>query len=384
MTRLVTLQNFSPKLFYAVIEGLFWPVDQMCHADRVIRYTGRMSLRCCFNPILCLLLTLPMLGVVSGDDFDSERPDTVIVRSGQSAQAEQNEETRRLRGKIVRWQGSALTLAAGSRERQIDNATIVDIETAWSKSAVEARQQLAAGAFPRAVVLLRQAIQEEQRPWASAMLQADLVRALLATEQAAAACEQFLMLLRDDPNTRFLNIAPLAWTDGGSDASLVGRASEWLKVDVPAAQLLAASYLIGTAQQEAALQTLERLAQDLDQRIAGLAAAQVWRTREDVDFRVLEQWKQKLLLLPKELRPGPYYVLAKHFEAADRYDEAVTTWMRLPILYDDRPDLAAAALYRVTRLMHNTSAQESADLVLQELDRRFPDSAWAQRAHRLK
>ena len=88
--------------------------------------------------------------------------------------------------------------------------------------------------------------------------------------------------------------------------------------------------------------------------------------------------------MPKELRPGPTYVLAKHFEAAEQYDEAVTTWMRLPILYDDRPDLAAAALYRVTRLMHNMSAQDSADLVFQELVRRFPDSAWTQRANRLK
>ncbi|MDA8563828.1 tetratricopeptide repeat protein [Mariniblastus sp.] len=343
-----------------------------------------MGLQCVFNPILCLLLAAPMLGVAGGEEFDLERPDTVVVRSGQSGKADQNEGTRRLRGKIVRWQGSALTLMAGSRERQIDNVRIVDVETAWSKSAVEARQQTAVGNFSRAIVLLRQAIQEEQRPWAGAILQADLVRALLATEQSAAACEQFLMLLRDDPNTRFLNIAPLAWTEGSSDASLVGRASEWLKAESPTAQLLAASYLIGTPQQETALETLERLAQDLDQQIAGLAAAQVWRTRKDVDVRVIEEWKQKLLLLPKELRPGPYYVLAKHFEVANQYDEAVTTWMRLPILYEDRPDLAAAALYRVARLMHNTSAKESADLVLQELVRRFPDSAWTQRADRLK
>ena len=147
---------------------------------------------------------------------------------------------------------------------------------------------------------------------------------------------------------------------------------------------MAASYLVGTAQQETALETLERLAQDLDERIAGLAAAQVWRARKNVDARLLEQWNQKVSSLPKELRPGPYYVLAKHFEATNQYDEAVTTWMRLPILYDAQPDLAAAALYRVTRLMHNTSAKESADLVLQELVRRFPDSAWTQRASRLK
>lgn len=356
----------------------------MCHAGRVIRYTERMGLQRLFNPILCLLLAAPFSGYADGDDFDLERPDTVIVRSGQSEQIGENEGTRRLRGKIVHWQGSALTLMAGSRERQIDNARIVSVETAWSEPAVEARQLFAVGNFSRATVMLRRAIQQEQRPWANAMLQADLVQALLATEQSAAACEQFLLLLRDDPNTRFLNIAPLAWTDGVSDISMVSRASKWLKAEAPVAQLLAASYLIGTAQQETALQTLERLAQDLDQRIAGLAAAQVWRTRNDVDVRVLEQWSQKLSALPKELRLGPYYVLAKHFEAADQHDEAITTWMRLPILYEDRPDLTAAALYQVARLMHNTSAKESTDLMLQELVRRFPDSAWTQRANRLK
>ena len=243
---------------------------------------------------------------------------------------------------------------------------------------------MSAGAFERAVVLLQQAIEQESRLWAVASLQADLVRALLAAEQTSAACDQFLILLRDDPNTRFLSIAPLSWTNGINDASMVTRANGWMNAEVPAAQLLAASYLIGTAQQETALEVLERLAQDIDQRIAGLASAQVWRSRTDVDLRVVDQWKQKLSAMPKELRAGPNYVLAGHFEAANRDDEAVTTWMRLPILFEDRPDLAAAALYRVARLMHNTSTKDSADLVLQELVRRFPNSAWTQRADRLK
>lgn len=356
----------------------------MCHVDRMIRYTERMRPLRFFNPILCVLLTAPMWGTASGQEFDSEKPDTVIVRAGQRGKDQPNETTRRLRGKITGWKGSALTLAVGTRDRQIDNARIVAVETAWSKAATEARQQLSAGVFDRAIVLLRQAIEDEQRPWANAMLQADLVRALLATDQPSLACDQFLLLLRDDPNTRFLNIAPLSWTGEGSDPSLVTRASDWLKMEVPAVQLLAASYLIGTAQQETALQTLEQLAQDLDQRIAGLASAQVWRTRRDVNVRQVDQWKQKLLSMPKELRPGPNYVLAGHFEAADRHNEAVTTWMRLPILYDDRPDLASAALYQVARLMHNTSAEDSASLVLQELVRRFPNSTWTQRANRLK
>jgi len=336
------------------------------------------------NLTLCLLLAAMPCASANGQELDSERPDTVIVRSGQSDGNQKNEGTRRIRGKITRWEGSAMTLAAGSRDRQIDNIRIVGVETAWSKTAVEGRQQLAAGVFPRAAELLRQAVEEEQRPWAKAMLRADSVRALLAIEQPVAACEQFILLLRDDPNTRFLNIAPMAWTDGANDASLVKRASDWLKLEVPAAQLLAASYLIGTAQQETALQTLEHLAQDLDQRIAGLASAQIWRTQQNVDVRLVEQWKQKLLSLPKQLRPGPNYALARHFEAADQPDQAITTWMRLPILCDDRPDLAAAALYRVTRLMHNKADAESAELVHQELIRRFPDSAWTQRASRLK
>lgn len=331
-----------------------------------------------FNLTLCLLLTASSVAVGIAGEIDSDKPDTVLVRS------EQNDGIRRIRGKIVGWQGSALTVATGSRERQIDNDRIVDVETEWSKPAIEARQQMAANAFPRAIVSLRQAMEMEQRPWAQAMLRADLIRALLATDQSAAACEQFLVLLRDDPNTRFLNIAPMVWTDRARDPTLVGRAGDWLTSEVPIARLLGASYLIETAQQETALQTLELLSQDLDQRIAGLASAQVWRTQQDVDLRLIEQWRDQLLSMPKELRPGPNHVLAGHFEAASRYDEAITTWMRLPILHDDRPDLAAAALYRVARLMHNTDSKESAMIVRQELTRTFPDSVWTQRADQLK
>ena len=138
----------------------------MCHVDRVIRYTDRMSLSRFFNPTLCLLITALMSGVGNGQEIDSERPDTVIVRSGQGGDNDQaglSESTRRLRGKITRWKGSALTLAAGARERQIDNARIVAIETAWSQLAQEARQQMSAGAFERAVVLLQQAIEQDDR-----------------------------------------------------------------------------------------------------------------------------------------------------------------------------------------------------------------------------
>ncbi len=334
-----------------------------------------------FNLTLSLLLpVLPALSTALGTeaDFDSDQPDVVIVRS------DQNEVTRRIRGKIVRWEGSALTIAAGSRERQIDNDRIVDVETEWSKVATQARQQMAAGAFARAIVRLRQAMETEQRPWVKTMLRAELIRALLATDQPAAACNQFLIVLRDDPNTRFLGIAPMVWTDGVREPTLIVRARDWLTSEVPMVRLLGASYLVGTAQQEAALQLLEPLSRDLDQRIAGLASAQIWRTQQNVDIRLIEQWRDQLSAMPKELRPGPNHVLAGHFEAASQFDEAITTWMRLPILHDDRPDLAAAALYRVARLMHNTASEESADIVHQELTRRFPDSVWTQRADRLK
>ena len=325
--------------------------------------------------ILLAVFTLPDLTAAV---VEIEKPDTVIVRS------ERNEGTRRLRGTITRWEGSALTLASGNRQRQIDNNAIVDVETAWSKTAVEARQQLSAGAFPRATMLLRQSITDETRLWAQEMLRADLVRALLAMEQPAAACEQFLVLLRRDPNTRFLNVMPLAWTARLDEASLVSRAGNWLSSEVPIVRLMGASYLIGTAQQEESLQILEALSQDLDPRVSGLAAAQIWRAQPDVDIRLIEQWRQLLSAMPKSLRPGPLFVLAGHFESAGRHDEAITTWMRLPILHEDRPDLAAAALYRVARLMHNTSSQESANDIHQELTRRFPDASWTQRANQLK
>ncbi len=317
-----------------------------------------------------ILLTAISTRAQACQSIDPEKPDTVIVRAGDDA-------TRRVRGKIDQWRGSALSLSVGERTRQIDNATIVSIETAWPPATARARELLAANSFGAAIPLLRQAIDEEPRSWAKNLLRSDLVRCYLANQQPAEAITHFQNLLADDPNTRHLNVAPLCWTGNTGAGDIVGRSVDWLKDKNAILRLLAASWLIDSPHEPAALTALDELSNDLDFRIAGLAAAQVWRTRTRINPKQLARWRQHAAELPPNLQAGPWFVLANHYAQQKQVDQATIAWMRIPILHSGRPDLAGAALYRAGSLLHNTNQQAAAEIVRRELLTDFPESSWA-------
>jgi hypothetical protein len=216
------------------------------------------------------------------------------------------------------------------------------------------------------------------------MLRADLIRSLLAAEQVKRAMDEYAVLLENDSGMRFTSVAPLAWMSRSDVASILPQANRWMAAEAPMLQLVGASWVIGTAKEEAALQQLEELSRDIDERIARLATAQTWRARQNVSVRLINSWRNVVVGMPSELQAGPWFVLAQHEEAAGRHDHAVAAWMRLPILYTDRPDLAAAALYRATCLLHNIGSADSAKLVRQELANTFPDSSWTQRTAQYK
>ena len=84
--------------------------------------------------------------------------------------------------------------------------------------------------------------------------------------------------------------------------------------------------------------------------------------------------------MPRDLRAGPYLVLAEAQARAGLIEQALVNLMRIPILYPEQRTLCAAALYRAASLLHNKGQTEQAQTLLNELITYYPQTIWAQQA----
>ena len=323
--------------------------------------------------LIKICIALMAIGITSTAYAVQESEDVVIT------QRRGSEKTSKRRGEIVDWKGMSLTIHSTGRDREIDNSEIVDIQTAWSKSYLDGISALKKGKTRVAIERLNAALVAESRPWAQRIIRAHLIDAYQTIEQHGDAVQQFLQILAQDPNTRFLHLAPLPWT--GSGNSLVQQAEKWLEVKEPSVQLVAASWLVAGPRRGEAIKVLDGLSRDIDARIRFLAIAQLWRTRTNVNAKQTDVWADLIEKMPRAQRAGPLYVLANAQSQCQKVDEAIIGLMRIPILYPEQRSLAAAALYRSAGLLHNKGQTKQAKSLLNELVSKYPDSFWAQQAN---
>ena len=145
-------------------------------------------------------------------------------------------------------------------------------------------------------------------------------------------------------------------------------------------QLIGASWLLGGPNRDKGIKLLEELSRDIDPRIKNLAIAQLWRTRVGANRKQVEVWQKTVDQMPRDLRAGPYLVLADAQARAGWTDMAIVNLMRIPILFAEQKTLSAAALYRTGNLLHNTGNTEQAQSILNELVTNYPQTIWAQQA----
>jgi tetratricopeptide (TPR) repeat protein len=299
--------------------------------------------------------------------------DSVVVRNSSGA------ETLNRKGTIVEWKGSSLTLETAQRERTIDNDEILSFQTIWPASYREAQQAISVGKFEAAVERLVQAQKDETRPWAKRAIRAESIRVLAALGQWESAVDQFLLLVQDDPQTRFFYLCPIKWLGNASIAA--DRARALLTSRDPVQQLLGASWLVPGRDQAEAIQVLESLTADLDPRVQKLAETQLWRVRSmnlgSINDRQLEVWENKLAELPKNMRAGPWYLIAEVQMKRKQSESAIINWLRLPILYPDQYSLSASALYQSSLLLDNLDRKEEAQSLQNELRQKFGSTVWA-------
>jgi tetratricopeptide (TPR) repeat protein len=300
--------------------------------------------------------------------------DTVFVQRSASDPVIQR------RGTILEWKGNSLILSTPQREREISNDEITEIRTEWPPSYQSALDSVATGNHVQAANQLVQALKDETRPWARRIIRAELVRVLMALNQWETAIEHFLMILVEDPQTRYFYLLPLKWI--GTTAISESTATALMKSRDPTEQLIGASWLIPSRQQNDATKVLEQLTHDLNPNVQKLATTQLWRLRgvnlSSVNDRQVEVWEQRIGELPSPLQAGPWYFLAEVQMKRQQFDVAVISWLRIPILHPDQYALAASALYQSSLVLENQQRLNEAESLRSELKQKYGQTIWAQ------
>jgi len=304
--------------------------------------------------------------------------DTVYVSSSRSARG-----YTKLSGRVVDYTGRELRLVIpGTGEQSFPAGEVLRIETQHVRQQVEADAAFAKGEFASALALYREARTAESRVWVRRQITAAMVWCYRALGRPELAAEEFLLLIRSDPQTLHFECIPLAWVPSQPSVVLEQSARQWLtRQEMPAAVLLGASQLMSTALRPAALARLRQLTADPDRRIAQLARAQTWRAAVvTADGEELAGWQTAVEEMPQPLRAGPYYVLGLAWAQRQDWEQAALAFLRVPILYPQHRSIAARSLIDAGQSLERTGGTGQAARLYRELIETYPETRSATEA----
>jgi hypothetical protein len=132
--------------------------------------------------------------------------DTVTIAAGSRGET-------RLTGRVVDYSGGGLRLELPTgREQTFPADQIVAIQTQYGQRQLDAEAAFAKRQFREALLLLDQARQAEagSRDWVWRQITARIVECHRALDEPDRAGEEFLQLLRSDPQTVHFDCIPLA------------------------------------------------------------------------------------------------------------------------------------------------------------------------------
>ncbi len=327
-------------------------------------------------PPLCRVATLAICFcgvIVIAADLRAQSNDYVVAVS------ENGDGQVKRSGEIIDYSGRGVRIRnASGRSTFVPLDEIIEIHTDWSASHRAGDAAATTSKLEEAVEHYEKAIRsgEESRPWVRRWILASIIRCRQALGQHDLACRYFMGLLHDDDETPHFEVIPLAWLPG---QRLNGRDAErWITDKMPAARLLGASYLLNSRLREKAIDALEQLREAEDPRVAGLAAAQLWRTKVVTATAAdVEAFGKQIEKLDQPLRAGPYYLLGKAQVRLENFEAASLTFMHVPILFPQHQGLASECLLAAGSAMQESGELAEAARLYQELIEHFADTTAA-------
>jgi tetratricopeptide (TPR) repeat protein len=281
----------------------------------------------------------------------------------------------RIVGEVLSFTTQGVSLRLGGGTIREYPRRVLRIETGLLPEHRLANQAYREGRFAEALTAYLTAVRKETRPWVAEQISAQIIWCHRYLGQHAEAVREFLTLLGGHPQTPFLTAMPLAWFPGEPAPLLEQICVAGLKEVHPAAQLAAASYLLGGPQEHQAEQVLTRLAGASAEPFRTLAFFQLARRRlYQVTVDELLRWEAVATKLPPEFRPGPYAVLAQGWEIKGDPERAARWWLRIAVCHPQHRDLAARALLSAARSLERLSQGEQARALYGELIRTYPES----------
>lgn len=169
------------------------------------------------------------------------------------------------------------------------------------------------------------AVLEERPPvWRQQWLTMMAASAAMKSSRGDIALELVSQIDRRSHPLLVTSWFPIAWRNGVQPVAIVQAARKRLQDPSPAVRLVAASWLLSSADRGEAAATLKTLAGQTDRReIAMLAKCVLWRTATPPDVVAsMRSWHQELKRLPIALQTGPMQTMADKFESAGKPDAA--------------------------------------------------------------
>ncbi len=320
---------------------------------------------CLLPTAYCLLLTA-LCGTASAQD-------SITVTRGDGRT--------KLTGQIQEYLGGKLQFETiGGRVDVFTSEQLVDIQTPRNARHVQADGLFAQRRFQQAAELYRLARGDESRAWVRRQITAQIVWCFRALDRPDRAGAEFLLIVREDPQTAYFDCIPLVWTSQQPSPTLEQAAQAWIRRNEPAAVLLGASHLLSTGSRADALRRLRQLelAAGADRRVALLAMAQSWRAETvTASPQRIESWASAIEQIPESLAAGPYFVLGNaRLRQPDRaqWERAALALMRVAILHTSDRALAAESLLRAGEALKKLGQDNEAARVLRELAESYGDT----------
>lgn len=269
----------------------------------------------------------------------------------------------------------------GGAIRVFEAAEIISVDTPRTAAHVRAISEFRLNQFDEAEASFNEALASEQRAWVRRDLLASLVRCRVIEGDYRGAGEYYLKMIRSQVLCRHVGLIPLVWAPSLIDPETQRTARIWMADSNDFARLLGASLLLADPSSGAlALSVLEDLSANSDRRIQWLARGQRWRAalqgRPPSDFAI-EDWRQTIEAMPRELRAGPYYVLGRGYWMRREYDQSALCLLRVALVYHDDHQLAARAYLEAADALIEAGRPDDAELAYREIQTKYAHTPFA-------
>jgi tetratricopeptide (TPR) repeat protein len=264
----------------------------------------------------------------------------------------------RISGEVLDFTGRGLRLRLpGGREVEYPALQVLGVETSRQPQHLAGDKLYENDEFAAAEEKYRAALGHEQRGWVRRELLAASARCQRELGNWPAAARLFAGLVASDPDTWYLDLAPLAWeparTVGSEEtieskvvADMQAATVEWLAAaKPPALELLAASWHIDGPRQAEAVEALNRLSQSPPSPAMMLARLQLYRLHFSALSPLLLDGMQGMLEgWPFSMSAGGWLLVGRAASRLELYDRAALAWLRIAALYPDQRQLGARGM----------------------------------------